>query len=58
MIQNIILIGVIALIIGAASLYVYRAKKRGACCIGCPNSAQCSAKRKCSCNCSDTEKQS
>ena len=36
-----IVILVIALIVGAASLYIYRAKKKGRGCIGCPDSATC-----------------
>ncbi|MBR5232529.1 MAG: FeoB-associated Cys-rich membrane protein [Clostridia bacterium] len=33
---------VLILILGGAALYIYRAKKRGVKCIGCPNSAKCS----------------
>ena len=36
-----VVILVIALIVGAASLYIYRAKKKGRGCIGCPDSATC-----------------
>ena len=39
---NLILILVLAAIIGGASLYIYRAKKSGAKCIGCPDSKTCS----------------
>lgn len=38
---DIIIIAVIVLIIGGAALYIYRAKKRGVKCIGCPNGASC-----------------
>ena len=40
--ENIILIAVIATIIGLAAGYVYKAKKRGVKCIGCPDSSSCS----------------
>ena len=38
---DIIVILFIALIVGAASGYIYRAKKKGKGCIGCPDSASC-----------------
>ena len=37
-----IVIGVIAIIVGGASYYIYRAKKSGKRCIGCPDSKRCS----------------
>ena len=37
----------IALIIGAAACYIYREKKRGAKCIGCPSAKTCGG----SCGC-------
>jgi len=52
---DIIIAVVVVLIIGAASLYIYRAKKSGQKCIGCPNSKQCSAKG-CNCGCSSQNK--
>ena len=36
-----ILIAVLALIVGAAGWYVYKAKKSGKKCIGCPDSGSC-----------------
>ena len=36
-----IAIGVIALIVGLAVIYVIKAKKSGKKCIGCPDSASC-----------------
>jgi len=33
---DLIIIAVVALIVGGAGLYIYRAKKRGEKCIGCP----------------------
>ena len=37
-----IILGVIALVVGGAALYIYRAKKSGQKCIGCPHSKTCS----------------
>jgi len=33
---------ILVLILGGASLYIYRSKKRGVKCIGCPDGATCS----------------
>ena len=50
--ENVILIGVIGLILGLAAGYVYKAKKRGAKCIGCPDAKTCSGNcGGCSCGC-------
>ena len=38
---DIIIGAVIAAIVGGASYYIYRAKRSGAKCIGCPSSASC-----------------
>lgn len=47
-----IIIAVIALIIGGAAFYIYKAKKSGKKCIGCPDSGTCSGKCSgCSGNC-------
>ena len=40
--KDFILILVLAVIIGSAAWYVYRAKKKGVHCIGCPDGATCS----------------
>lgn len=37
-----VIIGVVVLILGLAAFYVYKAKKSGKRCIGCPNSGSCS----------------
>ena len=42
MLKNTILILVIAAIIGSAALYIYKEKKRGVKCIGCPEGCSCS----------------
>ncbi len=38
---NVILIAVILVAVGGAVRYIYKAKKSGQACIGCPNSKQC-----------------
>lgn len=40
--ENIIIIVVVGLILGLAIGYIYKAKKRGAMCIGCSGSCSCS----------------
>ena len=42
MMENILLIFILAAILGLAAGYVIRAKKQGKKCIGCPNSGTCS----------------
>ena len=39
--ENFIVIGILVLIIGGAAFYVYRAKKSGKRCIGCPSGGTC-----------------
>ena len=39
---DIIIIAVVAVIMGFAGLYVYKAKKSGKKCIGCPDAGNCS----------------
>ena len=38
---DILILLVLALIVGSAALYVYKAKKRGQKCIGCPDGGSC-----------------
>jgi len=38
---NLIVFLIIAVIVGGAGLYIYKAKKRGVKCIGCPSGAVC-----------------
>lgn len=45
--ENMIVAAVLVLIIGAVIYFLVRAKKRGAACIGCPQSKQCG--KCCSC---------
>ncbi|MBQ6878055.1 MAG: FeoB-associated Cys-rich membrane protein [Oscillospiraceae bacterium] len=50
--ENIIIIVIIAVIVGLAGWYVYKAKKNGKKCIGCPEGCSCSAKNTgCACSC-------
>ena len=50
--ENIVLIAVIALILGGAGFYIFKAKKSGKKCIGCPDSGSCSGNCSgCSCGC-------
>ena len=39
---NILIIVVVGVIVGAAACYIYREKKRGVKCIGCPEGCACS----------------
>lgn len=41
--KTVIAVVVLAVIIGAAVWYIYRSKKRGRKCIGCPDSGCCSS---------------
>ena len=48
-----LIIALVVLIVGLAGTYIYRSKKKGVKCIGCPDSGTCSGKcGNCSgCNC-------
>lgn len=48
-----LLIGVLLLIVGLAAYAVYRSKKSGKRCIGCPDSGTCPSAKNggCSCGC-------
>lgn len=46
---DIIIVAIVAVILGLAAFYVYKAKKSGQKCIGCPHSATC-GKSGCACN--------
>lgn len=45
--EDAIIILILALILGGAAWYIYRSKKSGKKCIGCPDSGSCSG----NCNC-------
>ena len=38
---NFVIIGIILVILGGAAVYVFKAKKSGAKCVGCPSSKTC-----------------
>ena len=40
--ENIIIIAILVLILGFAAWYIYKSKKSGKKCIGCPDGASCS----------------
>lgn len=42
--ENIIIIAIVLAIVTSISVYLYRAKKRGQHCIGCPYSKSCCGK--------------
>lgn len=53
--DNFIVIAVVTAIVGLAAWYIYRAKKSGQKCIGCPDARTCSGKGcngGCGCGCS------
>ena len=55
---DIIVIAILAVILGAAVRYIYKAKKNGAKCIGCPASKTCgksenNSDSKCCCGCKE-----
>ena len=51
--ETVIVVIILVVILGAAAGYVYKAKKSGRKCIGCPNSGSCGKK---GCGCGNTEK--
>ena len=49
--ENVIIIAIMVVIVALAGFYVYKAKKSGKKCIGCPDSGSCSGG--CSCGCGE-----
>ena len=49
---DVILILILALIVGLAAGYIYREKKKGRACIGCPHAGTCGG-----CACNQTKKE-
>ena len=47
--KDIIIILIVAVIIGLVCFYIYRAKKKGTKCIGCPYGSSCQSKKDGSC---------
>ncbi len=48
--DNLIIIAIVVAIIAGIVFYLYRAKKRGEACIGCPYAKQCGSKCNGSCH--------
>jgi hypothetical protein len=49
---DILIVAIILVTLGGAAFYVYRAKKKGAKCIGCPSAKKCGGNcANCSCGC-------
>lgn len=54
--MDLVVSAVIIAVIGAAVIYIYRAKKKGKKCIGCPDSGCCSQEHCCGgCSCNSGE---
>ena len=53
---NIVIIAVLVLIAAGVGFYLYRAKKSGAACVGCPHGKECAKKCSGGCNCGQEEK--
>ena len=53
--ENFVIIAIVAAIIGLAARYIYKEKKRGVKCIGCPEGCSCSGG--CSGGCSGCQAQ-
>lgn len=52
--ENYIVIAILVVIIGLAAFYIYKAKKNGKKCVGCPYCDSCSSKNSSGC-CSDSD---
>lgn len=48
-----IIIGIVVLVLGLVVFAIFRSRKKGEGCIGCPNSATCHAKKDNSCSCNN-----
>ncbi len=48
--QDIIVILIVGLIVALAAIYIYRAKKSGKKCIGCPDADNCGKNENSACN--------
>lgn len=58
--EDYIIIAILVLILGGAAWYVYKAKKSGKKCIGCPDGCSCSGKTDgtgCGCGCSGCQEE-
>ena len=41
---NLIIVAVLLLLVGGAGFYIYRSKKQGQACVGCPHAKTCGGK--------------
>ena len=56
--DNILVLAVVGLIVGGAVGYIWKSKKKGVKCIGCPDGATCSGScGSCNCACGNTEQE-
>lgn len=58
---DLIIVIILLMMIGAAIVYIVKAKKRGVKCIGCPAAGTCSGQQSQACSCgsyADTKKKS
>ena len=53
--ENIAIVVILLVIVGAVVWYLYKAKKRGETCIDCPYAKQCKGKCNGSCNSAKTD---
>ena len=53
---DIILVIVLVALVGLACLYIYKSKKAGAVCIGCPYAKECANKGNCPSKSNDNDK--
>ena len=44
---NILIVVILLAVLGGAGVYIYRAKKRGAKCVGCPHAGSCGSQCGC-----------
>lgn len=49
--DNLLIIAILAAIIGIAAGYIYKSRKKGQKCIGCPMGCRCSAEEMHGCSC-------
>ena len=47
--DTVIIIAILVFVIGAAARYVYKEKKKGTVCIGCPDAQHCASAQKGGC---------
>lgn len=53
---NTVIIAVLVLIAAGIGFYLYRVKKSGAACVGCPHGKECAKKRSGGCTCGEDDK--